>query len=277
METVKLNYWAGHKNFGDELSPYLIKKITNKKIIHANQKEINKLIALGSIIDFNNIYSKSHIWGSGVLAEDFINPHRLLPLNKIFRKNYYRSKIHATRGPLSRKILTDLGFTCPEIYGDPGIIVRHFYTPQHQIKKYRIGIIFHQTHQKLIDDNLELLNNEGIKIISINREGDSEVENFIDVLHSCHSIFSTSLHGIVIAQAYGIPFQWLKIKHTSIHRDEEFKFKDYFLGINTPPQPPLIIEKINKSTIESMKKFNFQSNNIPDYRTILEAFPKEFL
>ena len=35
METVKLNYWAGHKNFGDELSPYLIKKITNKKIIHA--------------------------------------------------------------------------------------------------------------------------------------------------------------------------------------------------------------------------------------------------
>ena len=57
METVKLNYWAGHKNFGDELSPYLIKKITNKKIIHANQKEINKLIALGSIIDFNNIYS----------------------------------------------------------------------------------------------------------------------------------------------------------------------------------------------------------------------------
>ena len=199
-------------------------------------------------------------------------------MNKIFRKNYYRSKVHATRGPLSRKILTNLGFACPEIYGDPGIIVRHFYNPQPQIQNYKIGIIFHQSHQKLIDKNLDLLNNENIKIISINREGDSEVEDFIDDVHSCHFIFSTSLHGIVIAQAYGIPFQWLRIKETSIHRDEEFKFKDYFLGINSPFQPPLIIDTINKSTIESMKKFNFQKNNIiPDYQPILEAFPKEFL
>ena len=53
MEIIKLNYWAGHKNFGDELSPYLVEKITGKKVQYAGQKELNKLTAIGSIIDFN--------------------------------------------------------------------------------------------------------------------------------------------------------------------------------------------------------------------------------
>ena len=56
MDSIRMNYWGGHRNFGDELSPYLVEKITGKKVIHASQKEEDKLIALGSIVDFNNIY-----------------------------------------------------------------------------------------------------------------------------------------------------------------------------------------------------------------------------
>lgn len=278
MNTIKLNYWAGYQNFGDELSPYLIRKITGKPVTHANQKELNKLIALGSIIDFNNIYSRSHIWGSGLLASDFINPRRLLPLNKIFRKKYFRSKIHATRGLLSQTILKNLGFPCPDVYGDPGILTPYFYSPKSKKANFKFGLIFHQTHKEIIKKNIELLICENIRLISIDREGDLEVEDFIDEVCACDFIFSTSLHGIIIAQVYEIPFQWLKIDNAIIHRDEDFKFKDYFSGIGSIPQNPFTIKEINESTLTSLKNFNFQNNKTKiNFSPLLDAFPKEFL
>nr|WP_314704289.1 polysaccharide pyruvyl transferase family protein [uncultured Comamonas sp.] len=278
MQKIKLNYWAGHKNFGDELSPYLVKKITGKEVVHAGQKDLDKLIALGSIIDFNNIYSRSHIWGSGVLAKDFISPYRLLPFSKIFRKNHFRSKVHATRGPLSRRVLEQLKFNCPEIYGDPGILIPRFYTPQNKNKNFKFGLILHQTHAVFIPQKLTDFESENIKIISIDREGDQGVESFLDEVCACDFIFSTSLHGIIVAQAYGIPAQWLKFKSLSIHRDDGFKFKDYFMGVNQEVQKPFVINSLNEEAINLLIKFNFKkSEEISDGGILLKAFPKEFL
>lgn len=274
MEIIKLNYWAGHKNFGDELSPYLVEKITGKKVQYAGQKELNKLTAIGSIIDFNNIYSRSHIWGSGMLTKDFINPYRMLPLNKIFRKSYYRSKVYATRGPLTKRALEKLGFKCPEVFGDPAILLPQFYQAK-ELKKYKYGIILHQTHSEFVPKDKDILENENIRYISINREGRQEIEEFVDEVCSCDFIFSTSLHGVVVAQAYGIPAQWLKLKSLDIHKDDAFKFHDYFLGANQEIQNPLVIDSLDVKTIESMRSFPFKEPaNIKSRKELLEVFPE---
>lgn len=277
MEIIKLNYWAGHKNFGDELSPYLVEKISGKKVQYAHQKELDKLTAIGSIIDFNNIYSRSHIWGSGMLTKDFISPYRMLPLKKIFRKSYYRARVYATRGPLTQERLKKFGFNCPDVYGDPAILLPKFYQPQLLEKKYKYGVILHQTHSKFIQKNNALFEDEEIRYISINREGHHEIEEFVDEVCSCKFIFSSSLHGVVVAQAYGIPAQWLKFKELDIHEDDSFKFHDYFLGANQEIQNPLVIDSLDESSINNMKLFSFvvPKKNI-EFTKLLDAFPKEF-
>ncbi|MGR4383081.1 polysaccharide pyruvyl transferase family protein [Escherichia coli] len=53
----------------------------------------------------------------------------------------------------------------------------------------------------------------------------SNIEDVLNQMLSCEQIISTSLHGVIVGHAYGIPTIW--IKHNDIDTDG-FKFKDYF-------------------------------------------------
>ncbi|NKX49342.1 polysaccharide pyruvyl transferase family protein, partial [Arthrobacter deserti] len=46
------------------------------------------------------------------------------------------------------------------------------------------------------------------------------------IANASHCI-ATSLHGIIIAHAYGVPWTWLRIGDHELHGDS-FKFEDFF-------------------------------------------------
>jgi pyruvyltransferase len=50
--------------------------------------------------------------------------------------------------------------------------------------------------------------------------------HFINELASCDYILSSSLHGLILSDAYGIPNKWISISNNLSGR--EFKFKDYY-------------------------------------------------
>ena len=58
------------------------------------------------------------------------------------------------------------------------------------------------------------------------------IEAFLDEMLSCEAIVSTSLHGLIIANAYGVPARLATFKDSDrqIHGDG-MKFEDYFLSI----------------------------------------------
>lgn len=47
---------------------------------------------------------------------------------------------------------------------------------------------------------------------------------------------------MIVAQAYGIPAQWITVKDSPIHDDQNFKFEDYFLGAGQEVQRPINIK-----------------------------------
>lgn len=55
-----------------------------------------------------------------------------------------------------------------------------------------------------------------------------DVKSFVDQLNKYKYVLSTSLHGLIISHAYGIPAIW--IKHGWIC-SSEFKFHDYFSAV----------------------------------------------
>ena len=279
-----LFYWNGHKNLGDELSLYLVEKITNKKFIATRPPFTHPtLSAIGSLLTYKILSTNLVVWGTGTLTETHLlpTPLKIFPLSHLLKdlKRRFTSlqpDIRAVRGPKTKKLLNDIGIKCPSVYGDPAILMPSFYQPKLTEHKYQFGIIFHHTQYKRI--NTTTLNSLGIKFISIEREGNEEIESFIDEVCSCKAIFSSSLHGIVLAQAYGIPAQWIQVTDLPIQKNNTHKFHDYFLGadqiIQQPVRLTLTLPALNSlvHTTHPPKIRPFRNT-----RKLLDLFPFEIL
>lgn len=222
-------------NLGDVLSPYIVEKLTDIPPKFVGRKE--GMLAIGSIIKWAS--NKSSIWGAGTSSEGIDLP-----------KN---AKYHAVRGPYTRQEVLNNGGDCPEIYGDPAWILPKLYNPA--IKKTnKVGMILHFIHE---DSNICI--SEKVKSISIRRVGFDQIEQFMDEMLSCERIISSSLHGVILANAYNIPVVWATVTDSAgaIHGDG-IKFKDYFntIGINEDLKPVNLTELSDLSE-ESLNSLDF--------------------
>lgn len=248
--TINLS-WDRGTNFGDAINPILINKITNKKVLWVNREYYTGeyLMCIGSILQ--KATSNAMIWGTGYISND-----------SIFKTK--PKKVYAVRGPLTRKKLLEQGVDCPEIYGDPALLLPKIYNPEIE-KKYKLGVIPHYVDKN--NPNLELFyNNNDILIIDIKNSNHFE---FIDNLLACEKIISSSLHGIIVADAYEIPSIWIELSKNV--KGDGFKFIDYFLSVKRTDKKPFIINK--DTTLEELfSTFNDYKINI-DLDLLTKACP----
>lgn len=282
-DSISLYYCKGIDNFGDELSSYVVEKLAKKSIVFSDPLDGDVFVAIGSLLTYDVIHTSSIVWGTGTLTKRSVKIlPKLFPLSRslpaFFRRikgnSQKRANILAVRGPLTRKALLDEGIACPEIYGDPAIIMPRLYTPKKN-ETTKIGLVLHHSQESLLDSRLVAdVEENGIKLISIRRKGTEQIESFIDEICSCKKVFSTSLHGLIIAQAYGIPAQWARVQGTPIHSDESHKFKDYFLGVGQDPQTPYGIN-LQKDSFNNLIDCPVSKNIIPKSRIekLLSVFP----
>jgi hypothetical protein len=59
----------------------------------------------------------------------------------------------------------------------------------------------------------------------------------VEAITACHAILSSSLHGLIVAEAYGVPAAWMTI--TDKVKGGGFKFCDYYLATGREPPQPL--------------------------------------
>lgn len=248
---IQLFFWD-KDNFGDRLSPYVIEKITGVTPTFADERAKSKFVAIGSLINKHTILSDSIFWGTGFLSEEFSNfgqKFKMFPL----RDSLGYLKIHlnpngrnfkALRGTLSRDTLERMGFkaeTLPKAFADPALLMPYLYQPQSSNQqRYELGLICHFSQP---NEDLERLIAEKfsqkVRFISMHRHTPAQLEECINEICSCDKIASTSLHGIIIAQAYGVPALFLQDLNHAVHRHCTFKFNDFFLGTQQHPQEPL--------------------------------------
>lgn len=233
QQNIMLNSWVEYRfgklkqrNWGDELNIHLIEHLTKKKVFNRSDvfrpKEINYTI-IGSLIpDAINAYTI--IWGAGATKSDITISSRPI-------------KVCAVRGKLTRKLLLSNGIDCPEIYGDPALLLP-LICPKKKKKIYKLGLICH-----IDDENNPNYRKFSVKypdeILQISLHDYGDWSRVIDQICSCEIIASSSLHGIIVADAYGIPNIWLK-SHVNLYGGD-FKFMDYFSGVNRQPPIPVIL------------------------------------
>lgn len=196
-------------NLGDMINPYLIEGLTG--IPPRYQARPERVLAIGSIIKFAK--AGDQVWGAGCPSAD----HVIQP----------EAVFHAVRGPLTRQMVLEAGGDCPPVYGDPAWLLPLVYPNRKPRKTHRLGLIRHFTHR-----DREITLGDDVREIEIIRAGKPGIEAFLDEMLGCEAIVSSSLHGVIIANAYGIPARLATFEDTDrqIHGDG-MKFDDYFLSI----------------------------------------------
>jgi len=203
----------------------------------------NHLYGIGSII--NGGYQDAVVWGSGLIS------------NRIFWWRKGRSlDIKCCRGPLTREILLKNGYSCPEIYGDPALLMPYIYEPQNISKKYETVLVRHCS-VNMNEDNVDIV--KKLNIVT------NDYAYFIDTLYQAKKVVSSSLHGIILAEVYGIPAVFLHENNLDLT-----KYKDYYYSTGREKFP------IAKSIKEALE---LEPLPIPDFKEIqkklVETFPSD--
>ncbi|RWO92563.1 polysaccharide pyruvyl transferase family protein [Mesorhizobium sp.] len=209
-------FGAQPENYGDNLMAALLPALFNLQPEFVGQDRA-ELISTGSVIDsYHRRHPKGvklikrrpwrtlHVWGSGFMSSTG-------------RPDWPQTlAFHAVRGPLSAEKLGQPGLATgdpalllPRIWPKPATtgravaIVPHFTANRHFRAKYASSLPRHWKIVDLLDDPQ--------KITRAIAESDMVISN--------------SLHGLIVADAYGIPS--VRIEGDSRIKGDGFKYRDY--------------------------------------------------
>ena len=201
-------------NLGDSLGRVIVSFLLEKKGISVDQwiPQKKHLFTVGSNIFGSSIkgnYQNATIWGSGILSE----PSRRESIaQKLSRR---KLDIRAVRGPLSREVLLRFGHKCPEVYGDPAILMPLIYEPNVE-KRYEYIVIPQFVHECGFR---KAHPNE--RMVSMNTDNYQAV---IDSIVASEVVYTSSLHGIILAESYGVPAVFFR----DLAKRVDFKYLDYY-------------------------------------------------
>lgn len=216
--SVAINYDGSliHANWGDDINYYFLKQIIKRPFIFLSEAPLSSMLNSSNYLTIGSTIGmfsdkRSIIWGAGIMDSSIqsLTPPR---------------QICAVRGPRTRAKLLELGIECPYVYGDPALLLPMYYKPDIK-KKYKIGIIAHYTDQDVAKKYFK----DDSRFHFIDIVNYEEWHNFIDEILSCESIVSSSLHGLIVAEAYKIPSLWIEFENDK--QRDHFKYYDFYESI----------------------------------------------
>ncbi|WP_338749879.1 polysaccharide pyruvyl transferase family protein [Janibacter alittae] len=209
-------WWDNRRNFGDAVGPWLVDRITGRTPVNSRRvgHDGPTVLSVGSIVAFLN-RDHAAIWGSGLMRP--LSGDRLERL-----KGYDDVSVHAVRGHVTAAELREkLNWHVPDVYGDPALLLPKFYTPRpSSLSAGSTVVVPHYSHAKHFAPHRT---DDSLHVVDVGQG----LERVVDEIASADNCVSTSLHGLIIAQAYGVPWVWLRMDDHQLGGDQ-FKFDDFF-------------------------------------------------
>lgn len=233
-------YWGDEDgpNFGDILNKNILDHY-GVKYVHSRDHSVSNLFMIGSVARLAR--KGSIVIGSGSIRNDDLR--------------YEGVDFRAVRGPLTRQNVIQRGGSCPQIYGDPALLLPRLVPAQE--KRYKIGMTVHYQHRR--EDVINTIKSAGFHYIDILNHDPIAVAKEIS---SCERIISTSLHGIIAAHAYGIPAAHVNLRGVARLHGDGIKFKDHYAAMGL------------KHTCNSIDKLVFETGTLPDLNALENEIKK---
>ena len=211
-------YWSRSKpNFGDALAPLVVARISGRAVRWAPLWRAD-LVALGSLLGRVSErwwQPRLHVWGTGYIAP--VEPH------------VTRHRVHAVRGAATARML---GLDPAAVaLGDPGLLVDQL-LPSLVTTPPRSGTLVVPHYR---DRGHPLLSSLAalpeVRVIDVF----TPPLQLLEAIRRADCVLSTSLHGLIAADALGVPNAWVTL-HDQL-RGGHFKFLDYYSAFGLTPAP----------------------------------------
>jgi hypothetical protein len=199
-------FWhVGRPNFGDDINPSFFARLLGRSVRFATDQRRPHVLGAGSILQ--HATPASVVCGAGLLA----------PSSRPVRA----AEIVAVRGALSAEAC---GADAAPLLGDPLVLIDQFVRRPPQ--RRRFGFVPHVTSVA----RWRRLTGRDIAIIDPAWEPWTTVAE----IAACEVVVSQSLHGLIVADALGIPNVW--VAPSDEMSGGRFKFDDYFSTLDEAKQ-----------------------------------------
>ena len=252
-EGSKYTYNNSRWNLGDSLGFVVTSYMLEKKGLSLDTwvKKRKHFGCIGSYV-FSS-FQHMTIWGGGVLFDPILYKDRFYRLN-LFRYPFSKYDFRAVRGPLTREQVLKYGHKCPEVYGDPAILMPYIYSPKCEVTHDLLVIPQFYTEAEFRKNHPNLF------MVSMNT---NDYKSVIDAIVSSKKVITSSLHGIILAETYGVP----AVFYRGLGKREDFKYLDYYYS--TKRHDIKIAETFEEAlTMDPLP--------LPDLRSLQEGLIKSF-
>jgi len=247
---VDLYYWqpeGGAQNFGDYLSLILISRILALRGLDLSDavpryhlgRHTQRLLGVGSILHFAQ--EGDTVWGAGINGKIDADAHTCEQLD-----------VRLVRGPLTAEFLRRRGVVVPDLYGDPALLAGHLLkdtldgatgTPKDYIVIPNLNDLAHYQQAENVVSPLQ------------------HWKDICQQILSSRLVIASSLHGLVVAESFGIPACWLKS-----YAEHPFKYRDYYRGTGREDMAPA-------ESIDDARALGGAPPPIVDQEALLATFP----
>lgn len=195
--TCRLFYFKKGNNYGDVMSPWLLNKLNIS--FRPVRKQHATVLMIGSIA--NQATPLTRVLGSGFIRRN----------DRVCRF----AKFIWVRGPISREMIIKAKGKVPELYGDAALLLPQFIKASE--KEHDIGYVPHHVDYNRIEEGFKVDLTQG------------SIEDITRQITKCRKVISSSLHGIIVAHAYGIPAAWVKLSDDL--SGDGMKFHDHYESV----------------------------------------------
>jgi pyruvyltransferase len=224
-------------NFGDLLGPIIVRRMHDRLGLRRALSRRPRLLAVGSIMRLAE--HGDVVWGAGVNGKT------------MNRGPFAQADVRAVRGPLTAGFLRTWGNEVPEVYGDPALLIPQLWTDDELgIRRGTGGVVMMPNYNDL----------HAAPAGAVDPRGD--VGERIRLLASAERVVASSLHALVIAEAYGVPSVLV-----SSTKETAFKYEDYYEGTGRRMPTPVAWE--DAADAEPAPPLAW------DPTALLEAFPSD--
>jgi len=254
LKRYPILYFDKVANVGDQINPYLVKKITGKDPYNVKSKFFRHTVGLGSM--FHMASKSSTIWGTGIISDapEFAS-----------RTDYLN--VTAVRGMLTKAIIARKikGNFEGLVLGDPGLLMPSFYNPTVS-KRHKVGVIPHYVDAC----NSAIASSQDFLMLDVSKGP----EAFIDDLLSCEYIISSSLHGLILSDAYGIPNKWVAFSDKVT--GGSFKFRDYYSTTDRPNEDHIFVDccAVFEDLMCNIDRYASVKHYLYEEKRLIDVFPR---
>ncbi len=243
---VELFFWRpddGTVNFGDYLSLVIVDQCLrhNRYTLADETRRQMRMFAIGSILHYAR--NDDVIWGSGIngrAGQDDLN------------RRVQRLDVRAVRGPRTQEILRRRGLSVPDVFGDPALLLPHLFPGRFRPRPVRPWVFVPNLH------DLALVDHASAHVASPLGSWNRRIEAILEA----ELVLASSLHGIVVAEAYGIPARYVRLSSG----EAEFKYRDYYEGTGR-------FDVAFASSLEEAREMGGAARLNFDHQALMDAFP----